>query len=75
MRFKSKDNPTFAKKLWSRIGIIIDSDIEDVKYLLEISATGIRQYEFISRMMTYKIEGRVFSIKLYKHATTPEVRL
>eukprot|EP00347_Sterkiella_histriomuscorum_P022262 403331105 len=75
LRFKCKDNPPFAKKLWSRIGIIIDSDIEDVKYILEITSTGIKQYEFISRMMYYKIEGFIFAVKLFSHATTHEMRL
>ncbi len=42
LRFKCKENPTIPLKLWSRVGLVIDTDIEDVKYLLEINSQGFK---------------------------------
>ncbi len=62
MRFKDKGNEDDAFKLWSRIAIVVQSDIEDVSYLLEITDKGFKQYEFISRIMHYKRENYVIGV-------------
>ncbi len=37
LRFKSKENPSMPVNKWSRLAIVVDSEVEDVKYLLEIT--------------------------------------
>jgi hypothetical protein len=55
LRFKAKENPSGALiQLWSRVGIVVDSDISDLKFLIEVSEQGLKQYEFLSRMLYYK---------------------
>jgi hypothetical protein len=54
LRFKCKESPLRIVQLWSRVALVVDSDIPDVKYLLEISEKGIDQFDFLQRMMEYK---------------------
>ena len=54
LRFKCKESPLRHVQLWSRVALIVDSDIPDVKYLLEVSEKGIDQFDFLQRMMEYK---------------------
>lgn len=54
LRFKCKESPQRIVQLWSRIALVVDSDIADVKYLLEVTEKGIEQYDFLQRMMDYK---------------------
>jgi hypothetical protein len=54
LRFKCKESPLRNVQLWSRVALVVDSDIPDVKYLLEISEKGIDQFDFLQRMMEYK---------------------
>jgi hypothetical protein len=54
LRFKCKENPERIVQLWSRVALIIDSDIPDVKYLLEVTEKGIEYHEFLQRMMEFK---------------------
>ncbi|CDW81518.1 UNKNOWN [Stylonychia lemnae] len=74
VRFKCRESPPVSQKLWSRLGIVVDTEIEDVKYLLEITGQGFKQYEFISRMMYYKNENQVVAIQFYNHAASEEVQ-
>ena len=56
LRFKSKENPPAGRMVqpWSRVGIVLDSDVADLKFLLEISERGFQQNEFLSRMLQLK---------------------
>jgi hypothetical protein len=47
------DNFTNIKQ-WSRIGIIIDSDVEGIKYVLELTPAGFIKSEFVSRLLDLK---------------------
>ena len=38
LRFKSKDNPKSPLKKWSRVALVIDTDVQDVKMLLEVTS-------------------------------------
>lgn len=61
-------------KEWSRVALVVDSDIEDVKYLLEISDKGFKMHEFISRMMHLKNESKIFAIKFFNHKNSNETK-
>ena len=54
LRFKGKENPQRLVQPWSRVALVIDTDISDLKFLLEITEKGFQTYEFLSRMLYYK---------------------
>ncbi len=56
LRFKCKDSLSDRRQveLWGRLALIVDSDIPNVKYLLEVTERGFELNEFMSRMMHYK---------------------
>ena len=56
LRLKFKENPQRLVNLWSRVAIVVDSELPDMKFILEITETGFEWYEFLSRMLTYKRE-------------------
>jgi len=41
MRFKCKENPDKITSLWSRVAIVVDSELPDLKYLIEVNEKGI----------------------------------
>jgi hypothetical protein len=45
------------------MGIVVDTEQEDVKYILEIEDNGVKMYEMISRILQFKSEGRVIAVK------------
>lgn len=54
LRFSGKDNPDRVVQLWSRAAIVVDSELPDLKFILEVTEEGFQEYEFLSRMMFYK---------------------
>ena len=50
---------------WSRVGLIVDSELEDVKYVLEVGETGFKSYEFLSRMFYYKKNDAAVGVMFY----------
>ena len=54
LRFSGKDNADRVVELWSRVAIVVDSELPDLKYILEVTEQGFQEYEFLSRMMFYK---------------------
>lgn len=70
LRFKCKENPPLSRQvhLWSRVALVVDSEIPNVKYLLEVTEKGFELNEFLSRMMRYKRDGeRVVSWMPFRH--------
>lgn len=55
------DPPTVFQ--WCRIGIICDSNIPDVKYLLEVTPEGFIENELFSRLLIMKKEGKIIGYK------------
>jgi len=41
-------------KQWSRIGIVIDTDIDRVKYVLELGPNGFYKTEYMTRVLQLK---------------------
>jgi hypothetical protein len=37
LRFKAKENPKRVVELWSRVAIVVDSEIPDMKFILELT--------------------------------------
>lgn len=54
LRFSGKDNADRLVELWSRVALVVDSELPDLKYILEVTEAGFQEYEFLSRMMYYK---------------------
>ena len=54
LRFKCKESPQRVVAQWSRLALVVDSDIPDVKHLIEVTEKGVDQYDFLQRMMDYK---------------------
>ena len=50
-------------KQWSRIGIVIESDIEEIKYLLELTDEGFKKSEYVSRILELKTNQQTFAIR------------
>ena len=51
IRFKCKENPQRIVQKWSRVCLVVDCDIPDVHYLLEITEKGFELNECLSRLM------------------------
>ena len=48
------DHPENIKQ-WSRVGIIIDSpDVEEIKYIFELTRDGFVKNEYLSRILELK---------------------
>lgn len=69
------DDPETVSQ-WSRCGIVCDSNIPEIKYLLEISDEGIFEYELFSRLLILKKEGKIIGYKpLAEHKYLDESQL
>ena len=56
------DDPVTVHQ-WCRCGIIMDSNIQDVKYLLEITENGVEENELFSRLLLLKAQGMTIGYK------------
>ena len=65
-----EDDPPLVHQ-WCRCGIICDSSIPDVKYLLEITPDGIEENELFSRLLIMKKEGKIIAYKPLARSFTP----
>ena len=50
------------------MGIVVDSDIPQVKYLMELTESGFIKNEYISRVLFLKSEGNIFGVKRLRRA-------
>jgi hypothetical protein len=66
LRLKLNLNDNADIKQWCRVGIVLDSEIPEVKYLLELTAEGFIKNEFLSRILEFKNKGQIFAVKRYK---------
>lgn len=57
---------------WCRIGIILDSDIEDIKYVLELTDNGFVRTEYVQRVLALKAENQTFGIRKLNDPLTKE---
>lgn len=56
------DDPSDIKQ-WCRMAIVIDSEVPEIKYLLELEKEGFLKREYISRVVEFKAKGQIFAIK------------
>jgi hypothetical protein len=50
------------------MGIVVDSDIPQIKYLLEMTDNGFVKNEYMSRVLFLKSESNIFGIKRLRRA-------
>ena len=60
---------------WCRVAIVIDSDIEDIKYVLELTPEGFIKTEYVQRALLLRHENKIFGIKRLITPLTPEQSL
>ena len=63
LRLKSQLDVVDNIKQWCRCGIVIDSDVEEIKYLLELTTDGFRKSEYVSRVLQFKKNKQIFGIR------------
>lgn len=56
------DDPVLCHQ-WCRVGLICDSPIKDVKYLLEITKDGVEEWELFSRLLMLKSQKKTLGYK------------
>ena len=65
------DHPLNIKQ-WCRLGIVIDSpDVEEIKYVLELTQEGFIKTEYVSRIMELKANNQTFAIKNLQEELRP----
>ena len=50
-------------KQWSRVGIVIDTDIDRVKYVLELGPEGFYKTEYMTRVLQLKTNQQTFAVR------------
>lgn len=45
------------------MAIVVDSEVPEIKYLLELDKEGFIKREYISRVVEFKSKGQIFAIK------------
>ena len=63
LRLKQSMDMFGTVKQWCRVAIVIDSDVEEIKYLLELTPEGFIKTEYLSRVLEFKANNQVFAIK------------
>ena len=56
------DDPVLCHQ-WCRVGLVCDSPIKDVKYLLEITKDGVEEWELFSRLLMLKSQKKTLGYK------------
>ena len=63
LRTKQNMNLFCPIKQWCNVGIVVDSDIEDVKYILMLGKNGFIKTEYFSQVFQWKAERTTFAIR------------
>ena len=50
-------------KQWCNVGIVVDSDADDVKFVLMLTANGFTLTEYMTATLGWKAEGTTFAIR------------
>ena len=53
------------------MGIIVDSDIEEIKYILMLGPDGFSKVEYMSQVLKWKAEGTTFAIRRLDNPINP----
>ena len=50
-------------KQWCRTGIVVDSDVDEVKYILLLGPDGFELIEYMTQVLKWKAENTTFAIR------------
>ena len=75
LRLKSDIKNFDLVNQWCRVAIVIDSDVEDIKYVLELTPEGFIKTEYVQRALLLRQENKIFGIKRLITPLTPEQSL
>ena len=63
LRTKQNMDVHYPVKQWCRMGIVVDSDVEEIKYILMLGPDGFSKVEYMSQVLKWKAEGTTFAIR------------
>jgi len=63
LRTKQNMDVFYPIKQWCRCGIVVDSEIEEIKYILMLGPEGFYRAEYMSQVLRWKSENTTFAIK------------
>jgi len=63
LRVKSNINDYGQIQQWCRLAIVLDSDIDDIKYVLELKNEGFVKSEYMTWVLEKRTQGTIFGIK------------
>lgn len=63
LRTKENTDVYYPIKQWCRMGIVIDSDHESIKYILMLGPEGFYRVEYMTQVLDWKAENVNFAIK------------
>ena len=63
LRVKCNLNDSSQIGQWCRMAIVIDSDHDDIKYVLELKNEGFIKTEYLSWVLEKRAQGTIFGIK------------
>lgn len=75
LRLKSQLDIVDEIKQWCRVGIVIDSDVDEIKYLLEGTEDGFKKTEYMTRALQLKANKQTFGIKRLITPLSPDQAL
>lgn len=70
LRLKQNIDDPGDIKQWSRMAIVIDTEIPEIKNLLELTPEGFVQNEYIKRVVEFKTAGQTFAVKRLRAGLT-----
>ena len=71
LRTKENMDVFYPIKQWCRLGIVVDSDIEQVKYILMLGPEGFYRVEYMTQILEWKAANTTFAIKRLINPLSP----
>ena len=63
LRTKQNMDVFYPIKQWCRTGIVVDSDVDEVKYILLLGPDGFELIEYMTQVLKWKAENTTFAIR------------
>ena len=71
LRTKENMDVFYPIKQWCRLGIVVDSDVEQVKYILMLGPEGFYRVEYMTQILEWKAANTTFAIKRLINPLSP----
>lgn len=71
LRTKENMDVFYPIKQWCRLGIVVDSDVEQVKYILMLGPEGFHRVEYMTQILEWKAANTTFAIKRLINPLSP----